>query len=380
MIRDLVRIPSQGGIDDRTPMLCYLTEWYASNGMEGEILEDEEGRACAFTFILGDAQGPLYCLNACADTADIGNPAEWSRDPFGAEEAEGWLYGRGSCDSKAGAAVFSHIIRDLHREGSLKGGRLAVMFDVDEHTGNFGGVKAFVRKYPELAGMMIGYPGFDEVDCGARGFYRTELVVSGTAAHTGMPGPAEANAIRKGAALVEELYSRELTADPDPDFPFGPKLTVTKMAGGKGYAVVPDECRILADVRLTGTFNARQAGNLIREAAAAADRRFPSPRPTLVKENGSWPPYVLPDNSSVARALQAGASAVTGRGIPRVICGPSNIGNYLFSKGIEATCGFGVRNRNFHGIDECIETATIDPVYKAYRIAVDMLFSDKLNQ
>ena len=373
MIKDMVAIPTQGGIDDTAPMIDYLTNWFSANGMRGEVLKDEEGKDCAFIFSIGD-DGPLYCLNACGDTADIGNPSEWSHDPFHPEEEDGWLYGRGSCDSRAGVAVFSHIIRDLYHGKALRTGRLAVMFDVDEHTGKFGGVKAFVRENPDLAGVMIGYPGFDEIVCGARGFYRTELVVSGHAAHTGMAGEAEENALRKGASLVEELYSRDLRKEEDPDFPFGPKLTVTKMSGGKGFSVVPDECRILVDVRLTNTFDASSAAGLIADAVRAVDLRFPSSRPTLVKDRGSWPPYVLPPSSPVAVALQKAASSVLRRELPRVVCGPSNIGNYLASIGIEATCGFGVRNRNFHGIDECIEIATIEPVYRVYRMAVNHLF------
>ena len=139
MIKDMVAIPTQGGIDDTAPMIDYLTNWFSANGMRGEVLKDEEGKDCAFSFSIGD-DGPLYCLNACGDTADIGNPSEWSHDPFHPEEEDGWLYGRGSCDSRAGVAVFSHIIRDLYHGKALRTGRLAVMFDVDEHTGKFGGV------------------------------------------------------------------------------------------------------------------------------------------------------------------------------------------------------------------------------------------------
>ena len=116
--------------------------------------------------------------------------------------------------------------------------------------------------------------GFDEVVCGARGFYRVELVVSGKSGHTGMPGDNEQNALRKGAALIDELYGTKLSAPEDRDFPFGPKLTVTKMRGGNGFSVVPDECRILVDIRLTNTFRAEQAAQLIRDAAARAGCTF----------------------------------------------------------------------------------------------------------
>jgi succinyl-diaminopimelate desuccinylase len=52
------------------------------------------------------------------------------------------------------------------------------------------------------------------------------------------------------------------------------------------------------------------------------------------------------------------------------VAGPSNIGNYLATLGIEATAGFGVGYRNLHGTDECIELATIPQVQATYHKAI----------
>ncbi len=59
--------------------------------------------------------------------------------------------------------------------------------------------------------------------------------------------------------------------------------------------------------------------------------------------------------------------------VPAVVSGPSNIGNYLASRRIAATSGFGVNYRNLQAIDECIELATIAPVYEVYRRATQHL-------
>ena len=57
------------------------------------------------------------------------------------------------------------------------------------------------------------------------------------------------------------------------------------------------------------------------------------------------------------------------------VAGPSNIGKYLATLGIEATAGFGVNYRNLHGTDECIELATIPLVQAIYHKAVSELLA-----
>jgi acetylornithine deacetylase/succinyl-diaminopimelate desuccinylase-like protein len=50
----------------------------------------------------------------------------------------GWR-GRGSADSKSGAAIFCHITARLAAITGHLHGSLVLLFDVDEHTGGFGG-------------------------------------------------------------------------------------------------------------------------------------------------------------------------------------------------------------------------------------------------
>jgi succinyl-diaminopimelate desuccinylase len=55
-------------------------------------------------------------------------------------------------------AIFSHLAAELARTPEQLHGRLLVLFDADEHTGGFGGARAFLAKHPEVAGAMIGIP------------------------------------------------------------------------------------------------------------------------------------------------------------------------------------------------------------------------------
>ena len=47
-----------------------------------------------------------FGFNGHTDVVPLGNPADWTVDPFGAEIRDGYLYGRGSTDMKSGVAAF----------------------------------------------------------------------------------------------------------------------------------------------------------------------------------------------------------------------------------------------------------------------------------
>ena len=47
-----------------------------------------------------------FGFNGHTDVVPIGDRADWSRDPFGAEVVDGWMYGRGATDMKSGVAAF----------------------------------------------------------------------------------------------------------------------------------------------------------------------------------------------------------------------------------------------------------------------------------
>lgn len=152
---------------------------------------------------------------------------------------------------------------------------------------------------------MIGYPGMDEVVVGARGVYRAELHVHGTASHSGA-SRSTPNAIDKAAHLVQELGT-------------------TDLPGG-----------------------------------TSADTR-----PTLVQLTTRWPPYALPADSRLRTTLLQAAHTFGVHPEPK-IAGPSNIGNYLAGLGIPATAGFGVTYAGLHATDERIRLDTIPRVQAIY--------------
>jgi succinyl-diaminopimelate desuccinylase len=379
LTRELVRIPSRGGIDSYGPVLNAMAGWLAEREVPVRRLDGPGGGSVALMCeVSGTGSGPRYVLDACLDTAPFGDEGAWAYPPLSGQVSDGWLHGRGSCDSKAGVAIFAHVTARLRQATGSFCGSVVLLFDVDEHTGGFGGAKAYFEgpAAPDrVDGVMIGYPGLDHVITGGRGVLRAQVRVRGTAGHSGgtrdNPG-----AIAKAASLIQALRQAPLPGPAGPGFPLPAKLTVTEVRGGEGYSMVPDLCTFNVDVRVTPALDDTAALGLLRTAAADIDAAWPGTAPTQVQVTTRWPAYALPDNSPLRHALLEAAGSA-GLAPAAKVAGPSNIGNYLAGLGIPATAGFGVDYRGLHGIDERIRLDSIPPVQAIYHQALLTLLHAK---
>src|SRR6266568_9367155 len=270
LTRRLVRIPSRGGLDPYKPVLACMSAWLGQRGLDCRQLAGPDGETVALTCeVPGARPGPRVVLDACLDTAPFGDEAAWTYPPASGQITGGWLHGRGSSDSKAGAVIFAHLAARLADAASGWAGSVVLLFDVDEHTGAFGGAKAYFEhaRPGRVDGVMIGYPGLDHIVTGGRGVLRTRLHVHGIAGHSGASKTLP-SAIAKAAALISRLEEMPIPGPPGPDFPLPAKLTVTAISGGEGYSTVSDLCTLNVDVRLTPALDAQAAADMLRAAAA----------------------------------------------------------------------------------------------------------------
>jgi succinyl-diaminopimelate desuccinylase len=371
----LVQAPSRGGIDPYDPVIDLVMSWLAEHGLRAWHLQGNEGKAVGLACdIPGAYPGPRYVLDACLDTAPFGDPSRWRHPPTSGVVEDGWLHGRGSSDSKAAVAIFGHIAARVLAQASDLHGTLTLLFDLDEHTGGFGGAKQYFStagSRGDVAGVMIGYPGTDELIVGSRGVQRAEVTVWGQSGHSGSSHPAgRTNAVEKAAHLVHALARHQAPAPIDRDLGLAPKLTVTAIQGGEGYTIVPDRCIVSIDIRLTTKFDDGDASKLLREIVADIDQQWPQTAPTQISMQQTWPAYKLGEGAPIRMALSTAASRHLSHPPQPKVSGPSNIGNYLAQLGIAATAGLGVRYEGLHGTDERIELATVPLIQATYHEAV----------
>lgn len=372
----LVQTPSQGGIDAPDAIVNAAYDFGASLGLPFKKINDASGKPVALVCeIAGALPGKRWCLNACLDTAPAGDRGAWARDPFSGNISDGRLHGRGAADSKVAVSIFMHVAQELQAQRDKMQGNLLLIFDADEHTGNFGGIKAALDAGYKPDGVMIGYPGNDKVVVGSRGFARYEIVLTGKGAHSGADAVVQDNALVRLSDLVGTLTAQQPVAEAGADFPKPPKLTVTEMHGGDGYSVVPSKAVARIDMRLTPAFNEAAADKHIRAMVAAHDAKngVPDDRASVVTKTSSEPPYLTPAASPLRAALREAIAEITGSPVPEKVSGPSNIGNFLGKQGIEATSGYGVPSRNCHAPNETADVTAVEPVFNAYKRACEKL-------
>lgn len=364
----LVKIPSRAEIDDPGPMFAELDAWLEAHGLTTEMVRSASGEPVALASrVSAPVEGPIYVLNAPVDTAPFGDESAWSRPPLSGEVADGWLHGRGAADCKSGAAIFCHVLAGLRPAT----GTVVALFDADEHSGGFSGVRTFFDT-ERAAGVYIGYPGNEEIITGSRGFLRAHVRVYGRAAHSGSRSKFGLNAVSRAAVLIGRLSALRFQAAGDVVFPVPPKITVTGVRGGESFSMVPDTCTVDVDIRTTPSFDQDDARALLTSVVTQFDAED-ADRGCEIEFIDGWPSYKLADDEPLVDALVSSATLALGARPRLAIAGPSNIGNYLAGIGVPATAGFGVAYRNLHAVDEAIEIASIGPVHEAYCSALERL-------
>ncbi|MGH9721444.1 MAG: M20 family metallopeptidase [Bryobacteraceae bacterium] len=122
-------------------------------------------------------------MSAHVDIVPEGNPTAWSYPPFGASiDAEQRLYGRGSMDGKAGAAIVLAVLETLLEMRFRLDGDLLCYFVIEDETTGNGSLLCLDNGYlPDAAVIIDGTRGDRAIDRHA-GQIQFALYVQGKAA------------------------------------------------------------------------------------------------------------------------------------------------------------------------------------------------------
>ncbi|HVG85581.1 MAG TPA: acetylornithine deacetylase/succinyl-diaminopimelate desuccinylase family protein [Vicinamibacterales bacterium] len=280
----------------------------------------------------GLASRPTVHLNGHFDVVPAGEG--WSVDPFGGVVRDGKIYGRGSCDMKAGIAAAAFAAEAIRRAGVPVPGKIEVSGTVDEESGGFAGV-AWLAEHGRLSATRTDYCiipeplNVDRVCVGHRGVYWFEVATRGHIAHGSMPFLGVSAIEGMGhllQAIREELMPALATRQTEmPVVPIGARqatLNINGIFGGQAVdgiqtPCVADVCRAVFDRRflLEEGFEATR-----REVEAVIDRvRARVPRVEYaLKDLMIVHPTRTPDDSPVIAAIEHGVQYVLGRPATRV--------------------------------------------------------------
>jgi succinyl-diaminopimelate desuccinylase len=200
----------------------------------------------------GRGRGPVVHLNGHFDVVPAGEG--WSVDPFSGVVKDGRIYGRGSCDMKAGLAAAVCAAEALRRADVPLPGTLEISGTVDEESGGFAGVAHLAEKGRIKKGLtdyvIIPEPlNVDRVCIGHRGVYWFEVETRGRIAHGSMPYLGVSAIEHLGAVLEAvrnelkpRLWKRTTRMPVVPEGSGRATINVNAVSGGQAGQQVQTPC------------------------------------------------------------------------------------------------------------------------------------------
>jgi acetylornithine deacetylase/succinyl-diaminopimelate desuccinylase-like protein len=226
---ELVRIPTvnTGAVDSGNEMeACRLLEGrLAAEGIGSVTLESAPGRGNLIAN-LGQAEGPCLMLMSHTDVVPVEEAERWTYPPFGAQRADGYVYGRGSSDDKGSVATAAMALILMRRAGIPLQGQLRLLAAADEEAGSRYGVAWLAEHHPERirADWAINEGGGTPLETpqglaylvaiGEKGRMEAHFELRGSSGHAARPWLAD-NALYKLERLLGRLraYRPEINVD-----------------------------------------------------------------------------------------------------------------------------------------------------------------------
>jgi acetylornithine deacetylase len=309
--------------------------------------------------------GRSLILQGHVDVVPAGPEDMWTTAPFDPVIKDGWLYGRGAADMKAGCASNIFALDALGRLGLRPAATVYVQSVIEEESTGNGALMTHLRGYRADA-ALIPEPMREELVRGTVGVLWFELEVRGIPVHVADMG-AGANAIDAAYRVVgalRKLEERWNEARPAlyEDIPHPINLNIGRIEGGDWASSVPAWCKI--DCRIS-IFPGEHASEKAREievcvAEFARTDRFLANNPPDVTFNGFFAEgYVLEPGSEAEALLSAAHKAVTGRDLSsRAGTAYLDARVYSLYDGIPALT-YGAIGENYHGCDERVNLDSV---------------------
>jgi len=316
----------------------------------------------------GTAKGRSLILQGHLDVVPEGPHAMWHSPPFTPEIRDGWMYGRGAGDMKAGKVAALFAVDALRRAGVTPSGRLHYQSVVEEESSGMGALATLARGYradcaliPEPTGL-----GLVRAQVGAIWF---RLKVRGRPAHVAYAntGSSAITATMHLIAALQEMeaaWNDEARSHPHyRDVPHPLNFNAGKIAGGDWTSSLPAWCDVDCRMGLLpgDDVDTRRAQIVDTIETAAARHPFLRENPPEILWTGFMADgYTLTDADAPEAALARAHHAITGQDRPedQSWTALTDTRFYGLYHGIPSLC-YGPLADSIHGFDERVELASV---------------------
>ena len=147
LLQQLLRLNTVNPPGNETIAAELLRDYLEANGVEVELFARVPERANLVARLPGRRRAVARFLSH-TDTV-VADPAEWSRDPWSGDLADGEVWGRGALDMKNQVAASAVALASLAREGFTPPGDLVFVAAADEEVGDDFGLQWLCEHHPE---------------------------------------------------------------------------------------------------------------------------------------------------------------------------------------------------------------------------------------
>ena len=308
-----------------------------------------------------------FGFNGHTDVVPIGNEADWTMPPFGAEIKDGIMYGRGTTDMKSGVAAFTAAAIDFVRD-TPPDGSIVLAITGDEEAEGIDGTRALLAYMQEAGERMdvclVGEPTCpnkmgEMIKIGRRGSLNAHFRVIGKQGHAAYPHRAN-NPMPAMMRLMDQLASHQLDEGTD-HFDPSTLAIVTVDTGNPATNVIPAETRATVNIRFNDKHSGASLTTWLEEQAAAIRDSFGVQVELKVKISGEsfiTPPGELSD--LVSKAVQAET------GVTPELSTSGGTSDARFMKHHCPVVEFGLVGQSMHEVDENVEVAQIHQLKSIY--------------
>jgi acetylornithine deacetylase/succinyl-diaminopimelate desuccinylase family protein len=341
-LSNLVRINSVNTAYENGPgeaeISRFIKAFFDERGIETWTQEVFPDRHNVIARLPGRQTDRRVILEAHVDTASIQG---MTIPPFEPTVKDGKMYGRGSCDTKAGLATMMHAVADLHERHIVPPCEVWMAAVVDEEFSFRGVVKLCENLVANAA--LVAEPTEMRAVIASKGVLRWRIVAYGKSAHSSKVHLG-VNSIHHMARLlvaVENLHN-SLSGVVHPLL--GPGTgNVGLIAGGTQVNFVPDQCAIQIDRRLLPSESGEQVLAEYQSIIDSIQHEDPTARfemePPMILDIGlstDADSQVAQCSSKVLQSMGlsgelsgvpfgSDASKLARQGVPSVIIGPGSI-------------------------------------------------------
>jgi acetylornithine deacetylase/succinyl-diaminopimelate desuccinylase-like protein len=149
LLRRLIRFDTTNPPGDEAACAGFLEELLSDAGLETRMLAKEERRPNLVARLPGRGSAAPLLLHCHLDVVTT-EGQEWTHPPFEAEVADGFIWGRGALDMKAGATMMAAALLRARARGIEPAGDVILAAMSDEEAGSRVGARFLVAEHGSL--------------------------------------------------------------------------------------------------------------------------------------------------------------------------------------------------------------------------------------